>query len=155
MIGGEALKNLPLYIAIGVAAVLVVVGAAGVTSYFVIGRMNTASTGSPAAAQSELKEGLVINLKPFVTNLADIDRARYINVTFELVARNVTEAKKLDTNLPIVRDAIVTVLNTKKSMEVTGESGANKLKTDIQSKVNLLLGTGLVQKVLMTDFVVQ
>jgi flagellar basal body-associated protein FliL len=149
------LKNLPLYIAIGVAAVLVVVGAAGVTAYFVIGRMNTTSIGSPGAAQSELKEGLVINLKPFVTNLADIDRARYINVTFELVARNVTEAKKLDANLPIVRDAIVTVLNTKKSMEVTGESGANKLKTDIQSKVNLMLGTGLVQKVLMTDFVVQ
>jgi flagellar FliL protein len=155
MLGGEALKNLPLYIASGVAAVLVVVGAAGVTAYFVIGRMHTTSIGSPEAAQSELKEGLVVNLKPFVTNLADIDRTRYINVTFELVARNVTEAKKLDTNLPIVRDAIVTVLNTKKSMEVTGESGANKLKTDILSKVNLMLGSGLVQKVLMTDFVVQ
>jgi flagellar FliL protein len=155
MLGGEGLKSLPMYIAIGVAAVLGVVGAAGGTAYFVIGRMNTTSTGSPGAAPNELKEGLVINLKPFVTNLADIDRTRYINVTFELVARNVTEAKKLNANLPIVRDAIVTVLNTKNSMEVTGESGANKLKTDIQSKVNVVLGTGLVQKVLMTDFVVQ
>jgi flagellar FliL protein len=153
-------NKLPTYIAAGAAALLMVVGISGGAAYLVMKSVQPAkaeaATASPATATINLAQGgKVITLKPFVTNLADADRPRYINVTFELVALSDKEAQTLQQNLPVLRDSIVGILNTKKSMEVSGEAGANKLKSDIQEKLNGLLGGRYVQRVLMTDFTVQ
>jgi flagellar FliL protein len=151
-------NKLPKYIAAGAAALLMVVGISGGAAYLVMKSVQPAKAEAATASPATLnlaQGGKVITLKPFVTNLADADRPRYINVTFELVALSDKEAQTLQQNLPVLRDSIVAILNTKKSMEVTGEAGANKLKSDIQEKLNGLLGGRYVQRVLMTDFTVQ
>lgn len=154
-------NKLPMYIAAGAAALLLVVGISGGAAYLVMrtiepGTALAATRGTAAPAAINLAAGgKVIALKPFMTNLADSDRPRYINVTFEMVAKSDKDAQILQQNLPVLRDSIVSILNTKKSLEVTGDAGANKLKSDIQEQLNGLLGGTYIQRVLMTDFTVQ
>jgi flagellar protein FliL len=153
-------KNVTLYIVAGVVGLLLVVGISGGAAFLVMKTYRPGTTaasapaaGAPSQVALDAGGGKVVGLKPFTTNLAD--RPALINVTFELVARNDKEAEKIQANLPLLRDTIVALLNTKKSMEVTGEAGANKLKSEIQVKANEVLGGQFVLKVLMTDSVVQ
>jgi flagellar FliL protein len=151
-------NKLPKYIAAGAGALLLVVGISGGAAYLVMKSVQPGTAEAATVSPSTInlaQGGKVITLKPFVTNLADADRPRYINVTFELVAQSDKEAQTLQQNLPVLRDSIVAILNTKKSMEVTGDAGANKLKSEIQEKLNGLLGGRYIQRVLVTDSAVQ
>jgi flagellar basal body-associated protein FliL len=149
-------KNWLLYIVAGVAGLLVVTGVGGMTAYLVISKMAPVGESRPAThVEVAPDEKNVVALKPFVTNLGDTDHPRYINVTFELVARDEKDAAVLGARIPLIRDQIIELLNSKKSMEVSGESGANKLKSEVQEKLNAALGGPYVQKVLISDRVVQ
>jgi len=163
------LKKILLYAGIGVGALLIVMAVAGGTVYLFVNLypQQVKESPAPTAASSkstvekgptvdfEVTDKNVVVLKPFITNLADADRPRYINVTFELLTRDPTVAEKVKANLPVVRDTIVTVLNSKKSLEVSGDAGANTLKDEILKKLNDVLGAKYVARVLITDFVVQ
>lgn len=99
--------------------------------------------------------GTSVPLREFITNLADADRPRYVKVSFELVARDEKDAKRLEENAPQIRDAILSVLNRKHSTALAGETGSSALKAEVQERVNSLLGGPYVRKVLITDLVVQ
>lgn len=157
-------RNLVLYVVVAVAGVLVVAGVAFGATYLTVRNMAPAATaaaegvaeaGEAAAAPISVTKENTVPLKPFTTNLADTERSSYINVTFELVLAEKNGKKELDEKLPLVRDAILRILNSKKSMEVTGGEGANKLKGDILKEVNTMLGGPVVQHVLITDIMVQ
>ncbi len=161
------LKKIGLYAGIGLGALAVVMAVAGGTVYLFV-KLNSPQAKEAAAVATtkggtekgltldfEITQKNIVLLKPFVTNLADSDRPRYINVTFELVTKDQVTKEKVAANLPVVRDAVVAVLNSKKALEVTGEAGANTLKDDILKRLNDALGGKLVAKVLITDFVVQ
>lgn len=149
------MKNWVLYVVAGIAALVVVTGVGGLTAYLVISKMApTVAETRPAIAADGSAE-FAVALKPFTTNLGDTDRPRYISVTFELGARSEKEVETINAHIPAIRDQILQILNSKKSMEVTGESGANKLKNEVQEKLNDALGGSLIQKVWISDLVVQ
>lgn len=168
------LKQIGLYAGIGLGALVIVMAVAGGTVYLyttlnppvaqtaatVATATATTTAGGPVkgpALDFEITDKHVVALKPFVTNLADTDRPRYINVTFELLSKDPTTAEKVKANLPVVRDTIVSILNSKKALEVSGDAGANTLKDEILKRLNEALGNRnpLVAKVLITDLVVQ
>jgi flagellar basal body-associated protein FliL len=149
-------KNWVLYVVAGLAALVVVTGVGGLTAYLVISKMAPVGAASHSAAATDATAvGNAVPLKPFTTNLGDTDRPRYISVTFELTARDQKDADYLNVRMAIIRDNILQILNSKKSIEVTGESGANKLKSEVQEKLNAALGGPFVQKVWISDLVVQ
>lgn len=150
------MKKTILYIVGGVVALVVVVGASLGGAYLMIKKLQPAAPAPAAAAAvtTDLSGATVLKLDEFVTNLADTN-PRYIKVTMQLVISGATEQTRLQKNMPRVRDTVVQLLNTKKSMEVTGNEGANKLKSDVKDVVNKALGGNPVTEVLITDIVVQ
>ena len=153
------MKNVVLYVVTGVVALLVVVGAGGGAAWLMYnklgGPMQQVVMTTQGAKVLELPENGVLELKPFVTNLKDPGGNRYINVTFHLVMSSEKEKQKVEKNVPIVRDAVLRVLNAKNALEVTGPEGSNTLMQEIQKAVNEALGGSFVTSVLITDKVVQ
>ena len=59
-------------------------------------------------------------------------------------------------NAPAVHDAITTVLSSKRSDELVGNEGKERLKDELKAKINTVLPAGMqVQKILFTDFIIQ
>lgn len=155
------MKKYLVYVAIGAAALLLVVGVAGGAAWLIAAKVAPAAMVSKAAgaaqaeAEVQVTAGTRIELKEFVTNLADTDQKRYIKVQFELVGKDPKTTAALKDAVPVIRDTIVSVLNTKTAKEVQGVQGANTLKNDVLTKLNGVLTGKPIQKVLIIDFVVQ
>jgi len=148
-------KSRIIYIVGGVLALAVVIGVSVLTSYLVGGRGATANAVNNAVpAHAEITSENTIMLNEFVTNLAD--QRQYVKVTMHLVLTRAKDKEQVEKAVPRIRDAVVQLLNTKKSMEVTGSAEANKqLKADVLKTLNDLLGANTVREVLITDIVVQ
>lgn len=151
------MKNLVLYIVAGVVALAVVVGTATLVARAVAGNAPGVNNtgGTEGQGNADMAKGKTVALKPFVTNLADTDRPRYINITFELVLPDEEAVTAIQAYIPSIRDTILVILNSKKSLEVSGLEGANKLKSEVLTKVNDSVPGKKVMQVLITDSVVQ
>jgi flagellar protein FliL len=152
-------KNVVIYIVGGLLGVALVGGVAFGAAKFAIGNVEggaqQVAVVDGAAPKVAVTAENTLALKPFTTNLADANRNSYINVTFELVLQSTDHMETVKAQTPVIRDAIVGILHSKTSMEVTGTEAANTLKTDVQTKVNEALGGPFVSQVLVTDIVVQ
>ncbi len=143
-------------IVIGVAALLLV--AAGGT-FAVLKYMR--GTGTAAAAAEKAKKESVLstlNLEPFLVNLADKEAVRFVKVTFRLGMneKNVEEEIGKDpVFLAAARDSIISLLTAKTSEEILTREGKEKLRREVQAKVNAVLPKGKVLEVYIVDFVVQ
>jgi flagellar basal body-associated protein FliL len=155
------MKKVTLVLLVSVAGLLLVVGVGVGTAYMVMNKVAPTIAGAHLPAE-ELKEAsgesagaFKITLKPFVTNLGDHDRPRYINVSFQLFARAEKEKAEIEAREGMVRDAVISVLGSKLSKDLAGEDGITALKTDVQRKLNDVLGGRYVIRVLITDIVIQ
>ncbi len=144
-------------IAIGVAALLLV--AAGGT-FAVLKYMRGTGTAAAAATEKAKKESVLstLNLEPFLVNLADKEAVRFVKVTFRLGMneKNVEEEIGKDpVFLAAARDSIISLLTAKTSEEILTREGKEKLRQEVQAKVNAVLPKGKVLEVYIVDFVVQ
>lgn len=93
-------------------------------------------------------------LDEFLVNLADEDGKRYLKVKVFLGYDN----KKLDTELeekkPILRDAIIGVIRTKKAADITPK-GVESIKMEIIQRINPILEKGQLNNVYINDILVQ
>jgi len=107
---------------------------------------------------SHANENGVINLEPFLVNLADKDNYRYLRVTMRIVVTTRTKAEQItttETTLSKVRDAVLGILASKTAEEIVTPPGKLQLKLDIKDNLNLFLPDKPVMEVYFTDFVVQ
>lgn len=156
------MKKIVLYIILGAVGLTVVVGS-GLLSAWLVGRNYQQAAqvvqagGVPVANGPRVKATPenTLALKPFTTNLADESRTSYIQVTFELVLSDAKKKRAVEGQTSAIRDVIVRILNARKSLEVTSDEGANKLKADILTAINQVLDSQSVADVLITDKVVQ
>ncbi len=107
------------------------------------------TTGSPAAPQFFYK------LDTFIVNLADEGGTRYLKVDMTLALSNKQVEKEIDKKLPVIRDAIITVISNKYYQDIATPAGKLALKREIMARINMLLNTGKVTDIYFTDFVVQ
>lgn len=144
-------------IIIGIAVIVVVVGGAtfGILKYM-------RSAGTAAAAEKVKKESVesTLNLEPFLVNLADKEAVRFVKVTFRLglsVDEKEVEEKLSKNNvfLAQTRDSIISLLTSKTSEDMLTAEGKEKLRQEVQARVNAFLSKGKVMEVYIVDFVVQ
>lgn len=147
------MRKIIMYVVGGIVALAVVVGVSVLTVKLVGGGEATVGAVGAPAAHVEITEKNTVKLTEFVTNLAD--QRQYIKVTMQLVLTKDKDLERVNAAVPRIRDQIVQVLNTKKSLEVTGSEGANKLKADVLKLLNEQLGANTIHEVLITDIVVQ
>jgi flagellar FliL protein len=142
-------------IAIGVAALLII---AGGSTYAVLKYFRRA--GNAAAAQKVKKETVqgTLNLEPFLVNLADKDSARFVKVTFRLGISEKGGEEEIGKNnifLSASRDAIISLLSAKTSDEILSLEGKEKLRQEVQIRLNPVMPKGKILEVYIVDFVVQ
>ncbi len=148
-------KNKKKVILIAVV-VLVLGGAAALAMKF--------RTAPTAKAESENPKGSIptvksmMNLEPFLVNLADVDANRFLKVTFRLGLDEEGLGEKYEKDpimLASTRDKILSLLSTKTADDILTPAGKDGLRKEIKEKVDVLLPKGKVAEVFILDFVVQ
>ncbi|MBI3448775.1 MAG: flagellar basal body-associated FliL family protein [Acidobacteria bacterium] len=121
------------------------------------GTVEKAGAGE-GGGESAGKPGSLLNLEPFVVNLADPGGGRYVKCTFKLEVsdRPALEAMQADeVGIPKIRDRILALLSSRTAESLMTSQGKDLLKREVQARVNPLLKKGKIQEVYITEFLVQ
>jgi len=113
-----------------------------------------------AAPKKEKKEGEGIGalypMENFIVNMADSGGTRYLRVTLQLELDETKKfAEALDMRKPQLRDAILTVLASKRYEEVSSAQGKLILKQELIRRLNSLITEGTIMNIYFTEFVAQ
>jgi flagellar FliL protein len=117
----------------------------------------------PAPPKEAIKEdaavkvdvGPIMNLDPFIVNLAGTGGERYLKVTLELELKDSLLIAEMEKRKPQVRDTLLLLLSSKTLDDIATFRGKTKLRNEITSRLNALLTPDSVKKVYFTEFVVQ
>ncbi len=94
-----------------------------------------------------------VALDPFVVNLADPSARRYLKIVLDVEMTGNPEL--LDANKAKIRDALLMLLSSKTSQELSTLEGKILLRKEIVDRLNQALGQAKVARVYFTDFVIQ
>jgi flagellar protein FliL len=99
----------------------------------------------------------IIELPPFIVNLADVDQARYLRMTVSLGVGGEEGGSEKPDQLFItrVRNAILAVLSNKKSDDVLTVDGKSKLRAELLKAAQAASEEPEVRAIYITDFIVQ
>ena len=115
--------------------------------------------GDEANQEGEEKEivTIVYPLKSFVVNLADKKGLgkRYLKVTMEVEVESEESLQKVESNTPKVRDTVLLLLSSKQINEINTMEGKLDLKQALLSRMNRILGEGIIKRIYFSEFVVQ
>ncbi len=99
--------------------------------------------------------GVIVDLKPFLVNLADPKARHFLKATLSLEVKD-EEAKGLvEKFLPKIRNDILLLLSSKTLEDVITIEGKVRLKDEIMSRVSRIIGPGQLKDVYFSQFVVQ
>ncbi|MCH3964216.1 MAG: flagellar basal body-associated FliL family protein [Clostridium sp.] len=114
----------------------------------------TQSQSGSASFLSQVVSAKTFELDEITVNLADKGSSRYLKAAVSLGY----DDKKLDSELndkkPIVTDAVIGILSSKKAEEITPKNMDN-IKMEIIQKINPMLEKGKLNNVYFTDLIVQ
>jgi flagellar FliL protein len=104
----------------------------------------------------EAKE-IVAKLEPFIVNLADHGvRRQYLRTILHLVLHQERDKKSLEEASPRIRDAVLTLLSSKKTEELLTVEGKTRLREEIGKQINAAIGKeDVVAEVYLVEFLVQ
>jgi len=147
---------------LGLMALLVVVGG-GAGFYFMSGedperRGKSSDAHVEAEAEPEPDPGFigpVIDLEPFVLNLADRDQLRYLKVAIKLQLDRPQDETDFTIKLPAIRDALLVLLTSKESRSLRTVDGKMLVRDEIGGRVNTIMKKGKIQQVFFTEFIIQ
>lgn len=106
-----------------------------------------------AGTSDEAEVSEIIELQPFIVNLADKNDARYLRMTISLGVSGEEKAGPLFTTK--VRNAILSVVTTKTSDEVLTVEGKIELRKEILEVARKAVDKPQVHAIYITDFIIQ
>lgn len=120
------------------------------------GAEGTTQSGSNAnEAEGTGGSGGIYDLEPFIVNLADTSKIRYLKITVKLELINSKYADDLNQRLPQIRDALLLLLSSKEFANIRTVEGKMELRDEILQRVNALFRNNKVRMAYFTDFVTQ
>ena len=99
--------------------------------------------------------GPVMELEPFLLNLADRDELRFLKVSIKLELDRPEEKTDYQNKVPAIRDALLVLLSSKESQLLRTVNGKRRIREEIQTRVNGVMSKGKVANVFFTDFIIQ
>jgi flagellar protein FliL len=160
-------KGKMMIIILAVVGVLVIGG--GVGAYLLLSKPaveKKAGHGDEEAAANGEEEGaghgdehppVYVKLEAFTVNLAD--QESMLQVEMQLLVADTKVGEKITSHLPEVRDAMIRLLSSKTSEELSQQEGKDKLAAEVQKQINEVLGIKKkskgVKKVLFGAFITQ
>ena len=98
----------------------------------------------------------VTSITNIVTNLADAGGKRYVRMSVEFDFKDDAAAREFSEKYQArVKDTILTLLWSKTSEEISSVDGMIALRAELMSRVNQIMGQGMVKQVFITDRVIQ
>ncbi len=97
----------------------------------------------------------MIDLDPFIINLADKDTRRYLKVKMSLEVSDKKVEDEIKKRMPEIRDIITLLLSSKTYADLSTIDGKLALKTEIVNRLNSVIISGRVTNVFFTEFVIQ
>ena len=158
--GAPAKKGLPkLFIIIGAAAIVVLLGGAGLYIFL-------SSSSAPATEDAEhgaLPEGAVdtghtfiFNLPPMIVNLNDEGQAgAFMKLTVALEVANQDMMLEIQPRMAKVVDAFQVYLRELRRSDLEGSAGVYRLKEELLRRVNVAIYPSRVESVLFKEILVQ
>ncbi len=143
--------------------ILVIIGGAGAFYFLysapsdeeVAKEIKKDETPQEIVAPSPDSIGVVVDLKPFLVNLADPNARHFLKATISLSVKD-DEAKSLvEKFLPKIRNDVLLLLSSKTLEDVITIEGKVRLKDEIMSRVSRIIGPGRLKDVYFSQFVVQ
>ncbi|MDR2638903.1 MAG: flagellar basal body-associated FliL family protein, partial [Helicobacteraceae bacterium] len=108
-----------------------------------------------AAGGAEAMLGPVVDLNQFIVNLLSADGRRFLKIKISLELSHKNAGPEVENKMPLIRDAIIQHLSSKRFDEISTESGKVRLRKEIENNINRYLIDGQVKSVFFTDFVIQ
>lgn len=152
------------WVVIGVVAVVVVAGAVG-GALFATGMRGSGEAEASAAPQTQdspaaPKPAIYVSLDPpFTVNFQGSSRARFLQVSIDLLTRDPLAESALKTHMPVIRNNLVMLFSSKTSSELATVEGKERLQQEalasIQSVLEKEIGRKGVEAVFFTSFVMQ
>lgn len=102
---------------------------------------------------TEVKE--VVELLPFIVNLADRNETRYLRMTVSLGVGESREGKADPVYTTRVRNAILAIITTKTSEQVLTVEGKAELRKEMLNAARTAVDQPEVHAIYITDFIVQ
>ncbi len=152
-------KGLPIKLIIIAVGGLLVLGGGGFAAWKLFLSPKPAAEAEakkePEAKAVE-KPGAMMNLEPFVVNLADPAGKRFLKLSLAVDVKDEKVKKEIENRLPQIRDSILLLLTSKTYAEISQVAGKLKLRNDILRIINQALGpAGQVHAVYFMEFVIQ
>ncbi|KAF0232961.1 MAG: flagellar FliL [Desulfovibrionaceae bacterium] len=98
----------------------------------------------------------VTTIQNIVTNLADSGGKRYVRLSVEFDFKDDHVAQEFGEKYQArIKDTILTLLWSKTSEELSSVDGMIAFRTELQNRVNQIMGPGAVKQVFITDRVIQ
>ena len=158
--GGGGSKTLLIVIIAAFLLFMLVAGA----GFFILWKKlpGSANTKIESAEQTTKKEkspqievGPVLEMQAFVVNLADPEGNRFLRVKMSLEIKDQELLEKMDKQRVRLRDKILTILSSKKYLDVNSVQGKSDLRAEIITALDGIFGKGAVKNVYFSEFVVE
>jgi len=146
------------WILMGLLALLVIGG--GGTAYYMMAGDSGATKGKSSEVHAEEEPemesiGPVIDMDPFILNLADRDQLRYLKVSIKLQLDRPEIETDFEDKLPAIRDALLVLLTSKESRGLRTVEGKMLVRDEIGGRINSIMKRGKVRQIFFTDFIIQ
>ncbi|MHB1545949.1 MAG: flagellar basal body-associated FliL family protein [bacterium] len=135
--------------------VLLVLGGGGFAAYHFLFAKTKAKSSPVPVNVTKIKPGPMINLKPFLTNLADKDKTSYIKVSMSIELKQGSNPGVFKQLTPRIRNRIIMIMSSKTSREINTPQGILSLRHQIARSLNRILGDGTVTGVYFNNYLVQ
>ena len=143
---------------LGLVGVLLLGGGGGAAWFFMGGEKEE---GEKHAKKEHVEEehveepGPVVELEPFLLNLADRDEHRFLKVSIKLELDRPEEKTDYPNKVPAIRDALLVLLSSKESQLLRTVNGKRRIREEIMTRANGVMSKGKVSNVFFTDFIIQ
>lgn len=147
-------KKMILLILLG----MLLLGGGGGAAWFFMGVKDekAMSHDDQAKASGAHEEpGPIMELEPFLLNLADRDELRFLKVSIKLELDRPEEKTDFQNKVPAIRDALLILLSSKESQLLRTVNGKRRVREEIMTRVNGVMSKGKIANVFFTDFIIQ
>jgi len=97
----------------------------------------------------------IVEMDPFLVNLADAAETRFAKITIKLESAAAGFSQSVDEHLHQIRDSLLILISSKHYSNIRTVEGKLELRDNILERVNAIVGEGKVGAVYFTEFVVQ
>lgn len=136
-----------------IAVLVLLIGAGGIYGY---SKYNKGKEKKTETKRNE-EVSIVCPLNSFVVNLQDKRGVgkRYLKITMQLEVGKEEDVLVIGNHNAQIRDTILLLLSSQTLKEINTMEGKLELKQTLLSRMNQILGDGVVRRIFFTEFVVQ